>query len=40
MAKFKQQRRSAQPTAAGEQAEEVVERKVTDPREPNPESGT
>ena len=36
----KQQRRSARPDTAGEQAEEVVERKVTDAGEPGPESGT
>jgi hypothetical protein len=35
----KQQRRSARPAGAGEQPEEV-ERKVTDPGEPSPESGT
>jgi hypothetical protein len=36
----KQQRRAARPATAGEQAEEVVEPKVTAPGEPGPESGT
>jgi hypothetical protein len=36
----KQQRRSARPAGAGEQPEEVVERKVTAPGESRSESGT
>jgi hypothetical protein len=36
----KQQRRAARPDTAGEQAEKVLEPKVSDAAEPNPESGT
>lgn len=36
----KQQRRAARPATAGEQPEEGVEPKVTDPGVPSPESGT